>query len=99
MMIIACYIFLLFMIYYSLSLLSTKIIFKEDKATVKGQLIIYRKRIQHSYTIDLKNINKITDSCDNLNSLGKKYSIPQDKITDFKSITLNVLSFSFDIFK
>ena len=64
------------MIYYSLSLLSTKIIFKEDKATVKGQLIIYRKRIQHSCTIDLKNINKITDSCDTLNSLNKKYSPP-----------------------
>ena len=82
MMIIACYIFLLFMIYYSLSLLSTKIIFKEDKATVKGQLIIYRKRIQHSYTIDLKNINKITDSCDNLNSLGKKYSIPERRMVE-----------------
>lgn len=72
---IFCYISLLFLVYYCLSLISTKIIFKEDVAIVKGQPIIYRKRIQHSCTIDLKNINKITDSIDNLNSLGEKYSL------------------------
>lgn len=62
----------LFAIYKLISLISTKIIFKEDVAIVKGQPIIY----QHSCTIDLKNINKITDSCDTLNSLNKKYSPP-----------------------
>lgn len=69
-------ILILFAIYKFISLISTKIIFKEDVAIVKGQPIIYRKRIQHSCTIDLKNINKITDSCDTLNSLNKKYSPP-----------------------
>ena len=67
---------ILFAIYKFISFISTKIIFKEDVAIVKGQPIIYRKRIQHSCTIDLKNINKITDSCDTLNSLNKKYSPP-----------------------
>lgn len=66
----------LFAIYKLISLISTKIIFKEDVAIVKGQPIIYRKRIQHSCTIDLKNINKITDSVDDLNSLGEKYTLP-----------------------
>lgn len=69
-------ILILFAIYKFISFISTKIIFKEDVAIVKGQPIIYRKRIQHSCTIDLKNINKITDSCDTLNSLNKKYSPP-----------------------
>ena len=69
-------ILVLFAIYKFISFISTKIIFKEDVAIVKGQPIIYRKRIQHSCTIDLKNINKITDSCDTLNSLNKKYSPP-----------------------
>ena len=54
----------LFAIYKLISLISTKIIFKEDVAIVKGQPIIYRKRIQHSCTIDT------------LNSLNKKYSPP-----------------------
>lgn len=67
---------ILFAIYKFISFISTKIIFKEGVAIVKGQPIIYRKRIQHSCTIDLKNINKITDSCDTLNSLNKKYSPP-----------------------
>ena len=69
-------ILILFAIYKFVSFISTKIIFKEDVAIVKGQPIIYRKRIQHSCTIDLKNINKITNSCDTLNSLNKKYSPP-----------------------
>lgn len=67
---------ILFAIYKFISFISTKIIFKEDVVIIKGQPIIYRKRIQHSCTIDLKNINKITDSCDTLNSLNKKYSPP-----------------------
>ena len=70
-------IFILLFVFYKYLLYSSIRIVVEienNKLKVKGQPIRYKNRIQHSFSIDIDEINKISIDFDEYNSKGEKFS-------------------------
>lgn len=62
-----------------------------NKLKVKGQPIRYKNRIQHSFSINIDEINKISINFDEYNSKGEKFSSlnPRHEYQDFIYFKMN----------